>query len=367
MTIASSIYVDSVINAGAVILIFLTAYLFLVPGTQDFRKIAISLLLFIIFNFTGDLINSYYLYALNQEPTISASIIFWTLGYLPLLYITYYTVWKNHEHIKIRWLMFIFIFWILLLCTAVLPAIILSFIESTSMNETILLSLAPILDMILLFSLSLILIMYREGFVLRYWIFITAGIVSFIIGDLLFVLYPNPDPDEYYQNMLPNVFYISAYLIMALGIYLMVQMRHQFQSIEPKGRYEVSQVFVAHKGGTLLAHALTREANKCVDADVMVAMLTAVQDFVKESFRGDKNERLDELKFGNQRLIFKRGGDFMLVVVISGQVTDTVQTAMKRALDQVEEKYGTVIKTWDGTVAKVAGIKDIIEGLLTNN
>jgi OOP family OmpA-OmpF porin len=161
------------------------------------------------------------------------------------------------------------------------------------------------------------------------------------------------------------VFFIAAYFIIALGAYTMIEMREKFQSIEPSGRYAISQVFVAHKKGTLMAHALTREAKKCVDADVMVGMLTAIQDFVKESFEGEKHHKLDELKYGDVRLIFRRGNDFMLVAVLSGQLTNVIQAALDDTIKKVEENYGTVMKDWDGNTRTVDGIKDIVAGLLT--
>ena len=110
---------------------------------------------------------------------------------------------------------------------------------------------------------------------------------------------------------------------------------------------------------------MTKEAKRCVDPDVMVGMLTAIQDFVKESFEGDKHQRLDELKYGDMRLVFRRGQDFMLVAVLSGQLTNTVEEALRRALEQIQAKFGVTLHDWDGTVKDVEGIKEIIRGLLT--
>ena len=358
-------YSDLAIDIGGVFFFILCVYLITLPGTLDFKRISVCLLLFISLYMSGDIISSIYRDFLGGSPDLSIADILWLVGYIPLIFISYYTVWKNSEHLKMKTLFVVFIVWVLVLIAVVMPAIVVSFVDSSNFVQTVILSLSPILDMILILALILVLLIYREGFVLRYWIFITAGVVTYVMGDMVYLL--SPSTDNFYLNALPNIFYTLGYPIMALGVFSMITMREKFQNIEPTGRYVISQVFVAHKKGTLMAHVMTKESKRCVDPDVMVGMLTAIQDFVKESFEGEKHQKLDELKYGDLRLVFRRGNDFMLVAVISGQMTNTIEVALEQALDQIQMTFGVTIHDWDGTAADIAGIKDIVAKLLTQD
>jgi hypothetical protein len=354
---------DLYIDAGGVFFFILCLYLLTIKGTPEFKLLSVFLFLFISFFVAADIISSYYRFFLNGNPDLGPADVLWDIGYFPLIFITYYTVWKNHEHLKLRTFLVTLIVWVVVFVGVIMPAIIISYIDTSNMLQTLVLSLSPPLDMILILGFVLVLFVYQEGDVLRYWLFLTFGFVAMALGDISYLLLP--DTQDYYLNSLPTFFYTLCYPLMSLGVFFMIVSPQKFQSFEPAGRSIISQVFVAHKKGTLLAHVMTKVAKRVVDTDIMVGMLTAIQDFVKESFEGEKHKTLDELKYGDMRLVFRRGPDFMLVAVISGQMTHTVQQALDNTVSMVQQQYGNIISNWDGTTKDVEGVKGIVSKLLS--
>ena len=61
----------------------------------------------------------------------------------------------------------------------------------------------------------------------------------------------------------------------------------------------IDEVFLMYRDGRLIKH-FTRRLKPDVDQDILSGMLTAVQEFVKDTFRGEEGE-LDQMKFGRLR------------------------------------------------------------------
>jgi len=126
----------------------------------------------------------------------------------------------------------------------------------------------------------------------------------------------------------------------------------------------VDEIFLLHKSGLLLKH-YTRRLKPDLDTDILSAMLVAVQEFVKDSFRGEKGA-LDELKFGELRIIIARGKHTVLASVVTGEHPEDIVPQLKMALEDIEEKHGRILENWGGTEQEIHGVdtvmKDLIKG-----
>jgi hypothetical protein len=119
--------------------------------------------------------------------------------------------------------------------------------------------------------------------------------------------------------------------------------------------FEIEEVFLITNSG-LLIKRISREANPDMDDDILSSMLTAVGEFVKDSF-GSKSEEgeLDELQYGRMRIIIEYGRDLYLAIVVKGQETKELRPEMNRILRVIHRKYTRGFDTWDGDLARFRG------------
>src|SRR2546425_426264 len=85
---------------------------------------------------------------------------------------------------------------------------------------------------------------------------------------------------------------------------------------KPKGDGLIEDVFLLYNDGLLIKHE-TRRLKPDVDSDILSGMLTAVQAFVKDSFRSEDAE-LNEMTFGQMHILLGRGEWLILAAIIGG-------------------------------------------------
>jgi hypothetical protein len=124
----------------------------------------------------------------------------------------------------------------------------------------------------------------------------------------------------------------------------------------------VEDVILIYNDGTMLAHA-TRRIVPDLDTDLFSGMLTAIQDFVKDSFKDEKEFGLSRLEFGKKKLCIERAesGNIFIVFVCTGKVNDKKLASMaNEVLLEVETEFGEILTDWDGNMNNVRGVKDIL-------
>jgi hypothetical protein len=143
---------------------------------------------------------------------------------------------------------------------------------------------------------------------------------------------------------------------------------------EIRYRYTIEEVFLVDNAGVLLVH-LSRGESKAIDAKLVSGMLTAVQEFVKDSFRagddigditGDEGA-LGKLEYGDFQIVMERGEYTFLSAVISGYDNKRLRNRMRDVVEEFEKKYQAVLMDWDGDMAKFEGAEDIVGTLLKPN
>jgi hypothetical protein len=143
---------------------------------------------------------------------------------------------------------------------------------------------------------------------------------------------------------------------------------------EMQYRYTIEEVFLVDNAGVLLVH-LSQWESKAIDAKLVSGMLTAVQEFVKDSFRGSDNGpqikmnegALGKLEYGDFQIVLERGTYTFLSAVISGNDNKRLRKRMKDVIDEFETKYSSVLVDWDGDMARFDGAKRIVGQLLKNH
>ena len=130
-------------------------------------------------------------------------------------------------------------------------------------------------------------------------------------------------------------------------------------------RVQVEQVFFIYNDGVLIAHE-TIEDRESMDKDLFSSMLTAIQDFVKDSFTGEggKGMRLKKLEFGDRKIFIERAENAFLAVVYRGNISSPVERRARKAISEIRARYLEPLENWDGDMARFEGINNILFEIL---
>ncbi len=100
--------------------------------------------------------------------------------------------------------------------------------------------------------------------------------------------------------------------------------------------YQVEQIFLIHKeSGLVLQHVVSDEA-VAQDPDMVSAMLTAIQDFVRDSFgTGAKDENLENLQFGDRSVWIEQSSQAVLAGIVWGTAPEDLRSLLRDTLNAI--------------------------------
>lgn len=128
-------------------------------------------------------------------------------------------------------------------------------------------------------------------------------------------------------------------------------------------RPAIEEVFVVHRSGILLYHlSRSLKGHEDPDKDVLGAMFTVVQEFVKDSFRYSANRDLNKMEFGQYKILIERGKHVYVAVASLGDVGD-LAGKVRHVVDEMEEKHGDALAHFSGRMESLVGIRDIVQQL----
>ena len=123
--------------------------------------------------------------------------------------------------------------------------------------------------------------------------------------------------------------------------------------------FALQDLFLIHNDGRLIAHA-TRQESTNIDKDVVSAMFTAVQEFVKDSFQAGE-VGLKKLEIGEKNVLIEKGGSVYLAMIYSGWPPKDVFDVLRMLLSDVEERYKGRVEQWNGTKKALKGVDEMLQ------
>jgi OOP family OmpA-OmpF porin len=125
----------------------------------------------------------------------------------------------------------------------------------------------------------------------------------------------------------------------------------------------VEEVFTVYKDGRLIKHICTKSENH-PDNDIFTGMMTAAQEFIKDSFASRDSSDLQKIELGNKRIYFERGEHIYLALVYTGDADDKMKEKITDTIDAIETTYSKELDKWKGLIEKFDGIETHIKPLL---
>lgn len=113
-------------------------------------------------------------------------------------------------------------------------------------------------------------------------------------------------------------------------------------------KYRVEQIFLIHReSGVLLQYASIPGAPGA-DSDMVSGMLTAIGQFVTDSFKTDAGESLDAIKVGEFRVWMERGPKAILAATIRGTPPADYRTVLQDTLDGIHALHLAALERFQG-------------------
>ena len=139
--------------------------------------------------------------------------------------------------------------------------------------------------------------------------------------------------------------------------------KSELEQLEAEKNTVVEDIFLLHRSGLLLRH-YTRRLRPNIDSDVLSGMLVAVQEFIKDSFRGEGGQ-LNEIRFGELRITVLEGQWTIVACIVRGAKPVDIQPQISAALADIEGKYADLLMNWDGTLDAAPEVDTIMHKLIS--
>jgi len=125
----------------------------------------------------------------------------------------------------------------------------------------------------------------------------------------------------------------------------------------------IEESFLISPGGLLVAHG-SRTSARTMDRDIVAGMFSAVQDFVKDTFRETGGGALEEMDLAHLRVRILRGQWTMLAIVATGAMSTAYVSAAREALKEFEATNEKSLPSWDGDAASLKGVDLLLDEVL---
>jgi OOP family OmpA-OmpF porin len=128
--------------------------------------------------------------------------------------------------------------------------------------------------------------------------------------------------------------------------------------------YRVEQVFLIHRPSGLLLQHVTAAGSSAQDGDLVSGMLTAIRDFVEDSFQVSDEEGLQTLKVGDLSVWIEQGPHAFIAAVIRGTAPADLRATLQQAVESVHAQYSDALQSFGGDSANVEGARPLLEACL---
>lgn len=124
--------------------------------------------------------------------------------------------------------------------------------------------------------------------------------------------------------------------------------------------YRVEQVFLLHRKSGLVLRHLSCQGVEVQDADVVSGMLTAIQDFVHDSFGGDEGA-LESFRVGELGVWLEQGPATVLAAVVRGHPPAELAVLLRAQLERIELQLGPELAAFAGDPAPFQRVDVLLE------
>ncbi|MCI0494673.1 OmpA family protein [candidate division KSB1 bacterium] len=113
--------------------------------------------------------------------------------------------------------------------------------------------------------------------------------------------------------------------------------------------FKIEEIFLIHKeSGLLISHVSSQETEVKVNEEMISGMLTAIRDFVSEAFTTKEPGDLNEIQYGESKILLEMGHHSYLALVVSGFQPADFQNDMRNLGRRIHNRFAKVIRQFHG-------------------
>ncbi len=126
--------------------------------------------------------------------------------------------------------------------------------------------------------------------------------------------------------------------------------------------FKISDIFLIYVDGRLI-NSVYFDDKGGVDQDTVGGLLSAITDFIKDSFKEDSGA-LKALEYGKKTIYLERGVAMYVATVFHGTPPPELREKMRGLLIRVWGKYKINLKVWDGSKNGMEGITSMMSSMM---
>jgi len=128
--------------------------------------------------------------------------------------------------------------------------------------------------------------------------------------------------------------------------------------------FEITEALLIHREQGLLLSHVSRHAPASSDSDLISGMLTAIRDFAQDALGPSKDSQLDEIQYGERRILIESGQHAYLAVVVDGTEPPEFRATMREQVAAIEHSYGQILRHYQGDASQLFGVRDSLSAFI---
>lgn len=115
--------------------------------------------------------------------------------------------------------------------------------------------------------------------------------------------------------------------------------------------YRVEQAFLIHRESGIALQHVAATGVAAQDPDLVSSMLTAIQDFIRDSFGEGRGSLVDTLQVGDHTVWIEDGPLAILAVVIRGNATPELRSTLQDVIETIHFEQEEELESFEGDTA----------------
>jgi OOP family OmpA-OmpF porin len=128
--------------------------------------------------------------------------------------------------------------------------------------------------------------------------------------------------------------------------------------------YRVEQVFLIHRETSVALLHVAADPSQAQEIEMIASMLSAIQDFARDSFRTGADSALEEFRVGELQVWIAPGRYAYLAAVIRGNPSRELRATLEETIDSIHVLKGSALAKFDGDTATFESLRPELESCL---
>jgi outer membrane protein OmpA-like peptidoglycan-associated protein len=128
--------------------------------------------------------------------------------------------------------------------------------------------------------------------------------------------------------------------------------------------FRVEQTFLIHRDTGILLEHRASDPSTSRDASMVSGMLTAIRDFVRDSFKTGSKDELETIQFGETSLWIQTGPRALLACAVRGAAPRSLREVMQESLERIHFTHYEALEHFRGDVSRFAETRPLLDACM---